>query len=150
MLWLERAHGGSTGTPDRLVPTTAIRFKTIDDDGIDDTGPLFVPDNTVRLCEQWLRVMSDGDEIRNLRLLRAGPLPRGVTDYWGQAATYEVPVSEIRVAQAMLTEWVLLARGPLTGPGQLGPWLVLQWEVRPGVVIGKQPDVSYRLTYDRY
>ena len=152
---IQSAHGGVAGTPGVISPVAAVRFSMRDGAVVDEEWTLERPrTGSLFSYETWIRLWCPDAGVftfTRLRLVRVGAAS-AVIERWGTRATYEPPVTTLRYATTLFQGAVTLDNG-IVGPGQIGPWLVLQWEIpTPGpnglVPLGPQPDVTYTLLID--
>lgn len=153
-LWLEAASGGVPGAPAEVAPVLAVRFSAADHLVIDATAPIEQPGEDVLTYERWLRLWCEEPPpnfLKNLKLWREGPPIRGVSEAWGTAQSYEPPVQTRRHATYPFGDAPhVLDITTLWTTGQVGPWIVLQWQLSPRVIPGPQTEITYRISIDEY
>lgn len=149
-LRVETAQGGINGIPGELIEGQEIAFTLI----------VHPPRGTrVLTNEVWIRLWCEAPppvSIKNIRLQRIGPKLQDIREKWGERSQdegYEAPVAEARYATQFLPETPYLLsndqREYTEGHEQIGPWLVIQWEIGDRCSVGPQI-ATYRILVDEY
>lgn len=157
-LFLQSCSGGVDGIPGVVTNVTDIRFRLDDMDTLNETALIFRPQSgSVFTMEKWLRLRWEGGTgtLTNLRLMRSGPKQLvGIKEWYGERSQlqgYNVPSFINRYAVDLIPASVILTNDNdeyVLGMQQVGPWIVIQWEVTPIALAGPTPKVIYSLVCD--
>ncbi len=156
---IQTAHGGVDGIPAIISNGNDVRLHSTDSPLVDASDPIIHPEfERTYTYEKWIRLWAETPPpvaYRNIKFQRQGPNLFDIIERYGersQTEGYEPPVAHERYALNFIPDDPTLLsedQHDYTDEGQIGPWIVIQWDIGPRALYGPQA-TTYRFFVDEY